>query len=517
MATEEKAGERSADEERNPLTKGLERLPVHPTTMVIFGASGDLAKRKLLPAIYNLAHEGSLPEQFNLIGVSRGEQSDDEFRDEAQKAIAEFSRRDADEKVLKALVERFRYVTGSFDDEDMYGKLGGVLDEFDEECGIEFNRLFYLSTSPSFFPVIAEALGEHGLNSNEGSEVRIIIEKPFGTDLESARELNRRVLAHFDETQVFRIDHYLGKETVQNMLVLRFANGIFEPLWNRSYVDYVQITAAEDLGIGSRAGYYDKSGALRDLIQNHMLQLLMILSMEPPVAFTADEVRDEKVKVLHSIPRPKKEDVPNMAVRARYVKGAVGGEEVPGYEEEEGVPDDSTTETYAAVRLMIENWRWAGVPFYLRTGKRLARKITEIAVTLKPVPHLAFNQEGSLGVEPNQLVLTVQPNEGVSMSLVAKIPGARMAVRPVQMEFLYGTSFMSQSPEAYERLIMDTMRGDATLFARNDEVEAAWEICDPILKAWQDEGDDLAEYEAGSQGPEEADKLLLDGHKWRKL
>jgi glucose-6-phosphate 1-dehydrogenase len=513
MATEEKV----EDDERNPLTKGLERLPVHPTTMVIFGASGDLAKRKLLPAIYNLAHEGSLPEQFNLIGVSRGEQSDDEFREEAQKAIAEFSRRDTDEKVLKALVERFRYVTGSFDDEDMYGKLGGVLDEFDEECGIEFNRLFYLSTAPTFFPVIAEALGEHGLNSNEGSEVRIIIEKPFGTDLESARELNRRVLGHFDETQVFRIDHYLGKETVQNMLVLRFANGIFEPLWNRSYVDYVQITAAEDLGIGSRAGYYDKSGALRDLIQNHMLQLLMILSMEPPVAFTADEVRDEKVKVLHSIPRPKKEDVPNMAVRARYEKGAVGGEEVPGYEEEEGVPDDSTTETYAAVRLMIENWRWAGVPFYLRTGKRLARKITEIAVTLKPVPHLAFNQEGSLGVEPNQLVLTVQPNEGVSMSLVAKIPGARMAVRPVQMEFLYGTSFMSQSPEAYERLIMDTMRGDATLFARNDEVEAAWEICDPILKAWQEEGDDLAEYEAGSQGPEEADKLLLDGHKWRKL
>jgi glucose-6-phosphate 1-dehydrogenase len=517
MAVEEAQREDEKKDEANPLIEGLERRPVHPTTMVIFGASGDLAKRKLLPAIYNLAHEGALPEQFNLIGVSRGEMSDDEFRKGARESIAEFSRRDADDKVLDALIERFRYVTGSFDDESMYDRLGKALDEFDEEAGIEFNRLFYLSTAPSFFPVIAQALGKHGLNHNEGSEVRIIIEKPFGTDLESAKELNRRVLACFDESQVFRIDHYLGKETVQNMLVLRFANMIFEPLWNRSYVDYVQITAAEDMGIGSRAGYYDKSGALRDLIQNHMLQLLMILSMEPPVSFSADEVRDEKVKVLHSIPAPKPDDVPNMAVRAQYSEGASAGDEAKGYLDEEDVPDESTTETYAAVRLMVDNWRWAGVPFYMRTGKRLARKITEIAVALKPVPHLAFKQQGSVGVEPNQLVLTVQPNEGVSLSLVAKIPGARMAVRPVQMEFLYGTSFMSQSPEAYERLIMDTMRGDATLFARNDEVEAAWEICDPILKAWEESDEKLPQYEAGSAGPKEADDLLLPGHKWRPL
>jgi glucose-6-phosphate 1-dehydrogenase len=515
--TEEEQRGQGGDEEANPLVKGLERLPVHPTTTVIFGAGGDLAKRKLLPAIYNLAHEGALPERFNLIGVSRGEMSDEEFRDEARKSIAEFSRRDTDEKVLGALIAQFRYVTGTFDDETMYGRLGSVLNEFDEEAGIEFNRLFYLSTAPNFFPVIAEALGEHGLNSNEGSEVRIIIEKPFGTDLASARELNKRVLTHFDESQVFRIDHYLGKETVQNMLVLRFANGIFEPLWNRSYVDYVQITAAEDLGIGSRAGYYDKSGALRDLLQNHMLQLLMILSMEPPVSFSADEVRDEKVKVLHSIPAPRPEDVPNMAVRAQYSAGSSAGDEARGYLDEQDVPDDSTTETYAAVRLMVDNWRWAGVPFYMRTGKRLARKITEIAVTLKPVPHLAFKQQGSLGVEPNQLLLTVQPNEGVSLSLVAKIPGARMAVRPVNMEFLYGTSFMSQSPEAYERLIMDTMRGDATLFARNDEVEAAWTICDPILKAWEDGDEELPKCEAGSAGPKEADDLMLPGHKWRPL
>ena len=410
-----------------------------------------------------------------------------------------------------------RYVAGSFDEADMYDRLGAVAKEFDEEAGIAFNRLFYLSTAPSFFPVIARMLGEHGLNKREGAEVRIIVEKPFGTDLESALELNRRVLAVFDESQVFRIDHYLGKETVQNMLVLRFANGIFEPLWNRSYVDYVQITAAEDIGIGSRAGYYDKSGALRDLIQNHLLQLLMLLTMEPPVSFYADAVRDEKVKILHAIRAPTLDEVPKMAVRAQYGPGTSGGEKVPGYLDEEGVPDDSTTETYAAVRLKIDNWRWAGVPFYLRTGKRLARKITEIAVTLKPVPHLAFKQQGSLGVEPNQLMLTVQPNEGVSLSLVAKIPGARMAVRPVNMEFLYGTSFMSQSPEAYERLIMDTMRGDATLFARNDEVEAAWAICDPILEAWSKMAGPLPKYEAGSAGPKEADDLTEPGHKWRPL
>ena len=517
MATAEQDQQRQEEQEPNPLVEGLERLPVHPTTMVIFGASGDLAKRKLLPAIYNLAHEGALPERFNLIGVSRGEMSDDDFRKGAREAMAQFSRRDCDEKVLNALTEQFRYVSGTFDDDSMYERLGQALDGFDEDAGIEFNRLFYLSTAPNFFPVIAEALGTHGLNKKEGSEVRIIIEKPFGTDLASAKELNRRVLTHFSESQVFRIDHYLGKETVQNMLVLRFANMIFEPLWNRSYVDYVQITAAEDIGIGSRAGYYDKSGALRDLIQNHMLQLLMILSMEAPVSFTANEVRDEKVKVLHAVPSPPQKEVPNMAVRAQYSSGSSAGEEAKAYLEEEDVPADSKTETYAAVRLMIDNWRWAGVPFYMRTGKRLARKITEIAVTLKPVPHLAFEQQGSLGVEPNQLILTVQPNEGVSFSIVAKIPGARLAVRPVQMEFLYGTSFMSQSPEAYERLIMDTMRGDATLFARNDEVEAAWAICDPILKAWEESDGELPQYEAGSAGPAEANDLLLPGHKWRPL
>jgi glucose-6-phosphate 1-dehydrogenase len=511
MATAEKE-----QEQKNPLIEGLERLPVHPTTLVIFGATGDLAKRKLLPGIYNLAHEGALPERFNLIGVSRGDESDEGFQKIARESIEEFSRREADPKVLDSLVKGMRYVAGSFDEDDMYERLGAAAKEFDDDAGHPFNRLFYLSTAPSFFPVIAGKLGDHGLASCEDAETRIIVEKPFGTDLESALELNRALLGVFDESQVFRIDHYLGKETVQNMIVLRFANGIFEPLWNRSYIDSVQITAAEDLGIGSRAGYYDKSGALRDLVQNHMLQLLMLLAMEPPVSFDADAVRDEKAKVLRAIHPPTIEEVPKMAVRAQYEAGASGGEDVEGYLDEDDVPDDSTTETYAALKLNIDNWRWAGVPFYLRTGKRLARKTTEIAVTLKPVPHLAFKQSGSLGVEQNQLVLSVQPNEGVSLKLVAKIPGARMSVRPVNMEFLYGTSFMSQSPEAYERLIMDTMRGDATLFARDDEVEAAWAICDPILQAWDEDDTPLPKYEAGSQGPQEADKLI-EPDTWRHL
>jgi glucose-6-phosphate 1-dehydrogenase len=516
VSVREKQQQREGGHE-NPLTEGLERLPIHPTTLVIFGATGDLAKRKLLPAIYNLSHEGALPERFNLIGISRGDQTDEEFREIARESIEQFSRRPPDDKVLAGLVERMRYVAGSFDDSEMYDRLAKVAQELDDEAGIVFNRLFYLSTAPSFFPVIAKMLGDHGLHEREGAEVRMIVEKPFGINLETALDLNREVLSVFDESQVFRIDHYLGKETVQNLLVLRFANGIFEPLWNRSYVDSVQITAAEDIGIGTRAEYYDKSGALRDLIQNHMLQLLMLLTMEPPVSFDADAVRDEKVKILHAIRAPTVDEVPDMAVRAQYGPGTSGGEKVPGYLEEEGVPDDSTTETYAAIKLKIENWRWAGVPFYLRTGKRLARKVTEIAVRLKPVPHLAFKQEGSLGVEPNQLILSVQPNEGVSLSLVAKIPGARMSVRPVNMEFLYGTSFMSQSPEAYERLIMDTMRGDATLFARDDEVEAAWTICDPILEAWSKMGGPLPQYPAGSAGPQEADDLLEEGHRWRPL
>ncbi len=505
------------EEPENPLTAGLERLPVPPTTLVIFGATGDLARRKLLPALYNLAHEGALPERFFLVGVSRKEKQDEDYRRECEEAIRRFSRRTPDEAVLKGLLDNVRYVPGTFDEDSVYTSLGEVLDDFEKAAGEPLNRAFYLSTAPSFFPVIVEKLGESSLARHEEAGVRLIIEKPFGTSLEEARELNRRVLAMFEETQVYRIDHYLGKETVQNLMALRFANGLFEPLWNRNFIDYVQITAAEDLGIGTRADYYDQAGALRDLIQNHMLQLLCHVAMEPPVNFTAEEVRNEKVKVLQAIPEPHPAEIPEMAVRAQYAAGHAGGEDVPGYLEEEGVPADSNTETYAALRLEVDNWRWAGVPFYLRTGKRLARKVTEIAVTLKPVPHLAFSEGGSLGVQPNQLVLTLQPNEGVSLQLGAKIPGTRMKIRPVNMEFLYGTAFLSQSPEAYERLITDAMRGDATLFTRNDEVEAQWRICDPIVTAWEGTPGPLPTYEAGSQGPEEANSLLRPGDRWRAV
>jgi glucose-6-phosphate 1-dehydrogenase len=504
-------------EQENPLVKGLERLPVHPTTLAIFGATGDLAQRKLLPALYNLAHEGALPERFNLIGISRSDKPHEDYRAEAREGIGSFSRTKVDDQVLDGLLEHVRYIPGTFDDPSVYEQLERTATEFDEEAGTPLNRVFYLSTAPRFFPLIVGKLGERGLQRREGADVRVVIEKPFGTNLEEARQLNREVLDVLDERQVFRIDHYLGKETVQNMLAFRFANGMFEPLWNRNYIDYVQITGAEDIGIGTRAGYYDSAGALRDLVQNHMLQLLTLLCMEPPVDFTADEVRDEKVKVLHAIPAPTEDDVREMAVRAQYESGVAEGEHVKGYLREEDVPSDSITETYAALRLEVDNWRWAGVPFYLRTGKRLARKVTEIAVTLKPVPHLAFRQDGSVGVQPNQLILTMQPNEGVSISLGAKIPGTRMRIRPVNMEFLYGTAFLSQSPEAYERLILDAMRGDATLFTRDDEVEAQWRICDPIVKAWAEMPGPLPQYAAGSQGPEEAGGLLEEGQRWRAI
>jgi glucose-6-phosphate 1-dehydrogenase len=505
-------------EQENPLTAGLERVPVRDTALVIFGGTGDLAHRKLLPALYNLAHEGALPERFEMIGVARREQEDDDFQEMARQSIERFSRRRPDASVLDGLIEDMRYVPGAFDDDAVYNELGQILSGFDERAGEPLNRVFYLSTAPQFFPVIAGKLGAAGLSQSENAQTRIVIEKPFGYDLASARALNAQVLEVFDESQVFRIDHYLGKETVQNLMALRFANALFEPVWNRNFIDHVEITAAEDIGIGGRAGYYEGAGALRDLVQNHMMQLLALLTMEPPSSFDADRVRDEKLKVLEAIVPPDVSEVRHMAVRAQYGPGTIGGKRVPGYHDEEGVAPNSRTETYAALRLHVSNWRWAGVPFYMRTGKQLARKITEIAVTLKPVPHLAFQSIGSVGVQPNQVILTVQPDEGVSVSLGAKIPGPRMRIRPVNMEFRYGTAFMSESPEAYERLILDAMRGDATLFTRGDEIEALWAIIDPILTAWhEDTTSPIPQYPAGSVGPPEADALLEGDRKWRRL
>jgi glucose-6-phosphate 1-dehydrogenase len=501
----------------NPLVESLERLPADPTTLVILGATGDLTRRKLLPAVYNLAHEGALPERFFLVAVAHGPLGDERFRALAADAIRRFSRRRPDEEVLRALLEHASHVEGSFDDPHLYDELARALAQRDAEAGYELTRCFYLATAPRFFGVIVRELGAHGLDRVEHAAVRVVVEKPFGSNLEDARALNRELLSVFSESQVFRIDHYLGKETVQNLMALRFANQVFEPVWGRNYIEHVQITAAEDIGVGSRAAYYDQAGALRDLVQNHLLQLMCHIAMEPPAAFGADDVRNEKVKVLRAVAVPAPEDVFAIAARGQYTAGTVGGEPVPGYLDEEGVPPDSRTETYAALRLEVDNWRWAGVPFYLRTGKRLARQLTEIAVTLKPVPHLPFGGNGAVGVRPNRLVFTIQPNEGVSLSLAAKIPGPRMRIRPVNMDFLYGATFLSQSPEAYERLILDVIRGDATLFTRGDEVEAQWAICDPIVRAWSESPERPAPYAAGSQGPAEAEAILLPGHAWRVI
>lgn len=498
-----------------PLSAGLDHLPPPPSVLVIFGASGNLARRKLLPAIYNLAHEGGLPERFRLIGVSRGELSRDAYREAVREAITRHSRRAPDPTMLDALLETVSYVSGTFDEDVTYAALHDELTALDAEVGGPLNRAFYLSTSPEFFGTIVERLGEFGLASRDVPESRVIIEKPFGSTRSEAVELNRRVLEVLNEDQIFRIDHYLGKETVQNLLALRFANELFEPLWNRDHIASVQITAGETVGVEGRAGYYDQSGALRDLVQNHLLQLLSILAMEPPTAFAADEIRTEKVKVLRAIEAIDPERVDEIAVRGRYGAGSIGADDVIGYAEEPDVPADSRTETFAALRLYVNNWRWAGVPFYVRTGKRLSRKLTEIAVTLRPVPHMAFRTDEPL--EPNQIVFTIQPNEHVSIRLAAKVPGSGMHLRPVTLDFSYGTAFLSTSPEAYERLVGDALRGDAMLFTRADEVEAQWTVVDPILQAWEASDEPPDAYEAGTDGPTRQCEVLRPDDRWRAV
>jgi glucose-6-phosphate 1-dehydrogenase len=496
----------------------ITRMPP-PAVVVIFGASGDLTKRKLGPALFNLALQGLLPPETAIVGVARSEMSDDGFRAQIREGVDAHSRVEvSDEGVWTSFASRLRYVTGSFDETDAYRRLAELLRELDA-AGTAGNRVYYLATAPNFFPVIARQLGAAGLATEEGGRfVRIIVEKPFGSDLESARKLNDELSSDFRERQVYRIDHYLGKETVQNLLVLRFGNAIFEPIWNRRYVDHVQITVAEDIGVERRGGYYDESGALRDIMQNHLMQVLALVAMEPPARFDAREVRDEKVKVLRAIQPFDALSPDQWAIRSQYTAGWVGGERVPAYVQEQGVDVSSTTETYVAMRIVIDNWRWAGTPFYLRTGKRLPRRATEVAIHFKPAPHLPFTSTAVSEVDPNLLALRIQPDEGASLTFVAKVPGPQIDLRPVHMDFAYGESFLRASPDAYERLLLDCMLGDATLFIRWDEVERAWEIMNPLLEEWRDANDGLTRYDAGSWGPDEADtRMSVEGRAWRRL
>jgi glucose-6-phosphate 1-dehydrogenase len=500
-----------AVERENPLLEGLQvRRTPDPCALTIFGASGDLTKKKLMPALYSLAFRRLLPSKFAVVGVARTEESDDEFRGRMKEAVQEYARDEFRDEIWEQLAGGMRYVATDFSDEHGVDEVARVLSEFDEERGTGGNRVYYLAIPPSVFPTVVDALGRR--RSADGW-TRLIIEKPFGHDLESARELNAAIQQHFTEDEVFRIDHYLGKETVQNMLALRFANGIFEPIWNRQFIDHVQMTVAESIGIEGRAGYYEQSGAIRDIFQNHLLQLLAITAMEPPIDFTAESVRNEKVKVLRSLHTPG----PKSVVRGQYGRGFVEGEEVPGYREEAGVAPDSMTETYVAAKLYVDNWRWADTPFYVRMGKRIARRETTIAIQFKRAPHPPFEETTSDGLRPNVLLVHIQPDEGVSLAIGAKVPGLGMTIRTVHMDFLYGGAFRMGMPEAYERLILDAMLGDATLFTRTDEVEEQWKLVDAIVAPWKRDRPSFPNYAAGTWGPPSADELLArDGRSWRR-
>ncbi|GAC1353696.1 MAG: glucose-6-phosphate dehydrogenase [Herpetosiphon sp.] len=500
----------------NPLRTGLrlERTPV-PSALVIFGASGDLTKRKLLPALWAMAENQQLPPGFSVVGISRSPLSHDDFRQQFRDSIADD--KTIDSEMLNNFLQGLFYLPGRVDDPEIYRKLQEFLNTLDRERGTGGNRAFYCATQPSFFPVIIEQLGASGLvtaPSDGQGWTRIVIEKPFGRDLESAKELNRTVLKVFDERQIYRIDHYLGKETVQNLLVLRFANTIFDPIWNRQYVDHVQITVAESLGVEQRGPYYEEAGLVRDMIANHMLQLLTLVAMEAPVAFDADAVRDEKVKVLRAVRPFSDERLHRDMVRGQYGPGFLQAAPVGGYREEPKVAATSKTETYAAIKFVIDNWRWAGVPFFLRSGKRLPKRATEIAIQFKPVPHRLFDAS-----TPDVLAIRIQPDEGISLQFDAKVPGPSMRERPVLMDFRYGSSFGVEPAEAYQRLLLDVLLGDGTLFARRDEVEAAWRIIDPILAFWSSTpAPELPNYEAGTWGPTAADDMIEGPfRRWRRL
>jgi glucose-6-phosphate 1-dehydrogenase len=511
--------EARAPEAVNPLRAGMEavREPV-PATIVIFGASGDLTRRKLLPALYNLSSEGSLHPQTSIVGLARRDWGDAGFRDRMRRGVDEYSRRTpVDEEVWGQLCGDMRYVRGEFQNANAYRALGRTLDVIDGERGRPGCRLFYLATPPRAYETIARELGRARLTEgpSETASSRLIVEKPFGRDGETASALNRVLHRVFHEDQIYRIDHYLGKETVQNILVFRLDNGIFEPLWNNHHIDHVQITVAETVGVGSRAGFYEEAGVIRDMLQNHLMQLLTLVCMEPPVRFDAKSVRDEKVKILRALRPLSPDDVRRWVVRGQHTAGVVEGVEVAGYREEEGVDENSRTETYLAARLRIENWRWAGTPFYLRSGKRLPKRVTEIAIVFKAPPYDLFPGTGP-SRRPNVLRLRIQPEEGISLSFESKAPGQELHIDEVRMDFSYTASFGRQSPEAYERLLLDAVQGDSTLFAREDEVELSWRLVDQIAAAWaMDPRERPYAYEAGTWGPEAADRMIkADGRRW---
>ena len=497
--------------EENPLLEGLrKRRAAEPCALTIFGASGDLMQRKLFPALYSLAFRNLLPDEFGVVGVARTAMGDDEFREKMRQAVVDSARDEFREDVWNRLAEGLRYVRADLADSEDDAGIAEALNDLDSNRGTAGNRLYYLAVPPTAIEPIVVQLGR--LRAT-GGWTRLVVEKPFGHDLESARHLNEVIRSYFDETEIFRIDHYLGKETVQNMLVLRFANGIFEPIWNRQFVDHVQITVAESLGIEGRAAFYEEAGAIRDIVQNHMLQLVALTAMEPPIDFSAESVRNEKVKVLKAMHTPG----PKHVVRGEYGPGYIEGEEVVGYREEEGVASDSMTETYVAAKLFVDNWRWADTPFYIRTGKRLPRRETTIAIQFKRAPHPPFEIDAEEGLRPNVLLVHVQPDEGVSLAIGAKAPGQGMTIRTVHMDFLYGGAFRTGLPEAYERLILDCMLGDATLFTRADEVEEQWALVDAMVAPWKRDRPSFPNYAAGTWGPAAADELIhRDGRSWRR-
>ncbi len=502
----------------------MNQRTIPPVLIIVFGASGDLAKRKLLPALFSLYRQGLLPDHFGVLGYARSQYTDEAFRTEAREGIEEYGRFDPSDEEWDEFARHLHYISGGYDDVESFQRLSARAAELDDLHHTEGNRLFYLSTPPTVFKPITTLISEVGMaEAGEDRWARLIIEKPFGHDLASAADLNQHLRQHFREDQIYRIDHYLGKETVQNILVFRFGNGIFEPIWNRNYVDHVQITVSESLGVGDRGGYYERAGAIRDMIQNHVMQLVALTAMEPPVAYDAKAVRDQKVNVMRSIRPLDQRGVEGCVVRAQYSGGHVNGKEIPGYLETEGVAPDSTTETYVAWRLQIDNWRWNGVPFYIRTGKAMATKLTEINVVFRRPPLMFFKDfDNDYHIPHNVITLRIQPDEGIHLAFDAKRPGPIIDVNPVMMNFSYAETFGTEPAEAYERLLLDALLGDGTLFIRGDEIEVAWDRVTTVLEGWREEerGADrtlrLPSYPASSWGPAEADALLAaEGRYWR--